>query len=333
MLAAVVEIGGDGLHERGEDGIAGGAGDGAVEADVVDEVLLRIAERGVHLGDLFGELGDVLVGGAFGGQGGDVGLDDEARLEHLPGQEAVQRAEDGERAGVERGRAGGDEGSGAVAALEHAHGGEEADAGAEGGAADLQLAGEFAFGRKPVAGVHLAGGDQAADVLDDLQGELAVAVALVRLAPLASKPRPLSVCGLSVTRLAGRVAMVICWSMRWSTWLLCSVASRGTPSCGTSSWKMASADEVSAGGQGEDEQRVEREVVLDDPGEDGAADRSGGAADADDGGDGGRGEHVGGGGEEVGGPALVRGGGQRDEQRWRARRCAGKSCRPYAARA
>ena len=70
-------------------------------------------------------------GGALGGERGDVGLEDKARLEHLPGQEAVQRAEDGEGAGVERGRAGGDEGSGAVAALEHAHGGEEADAGAQ----------------------------------------------------------------------------------------------------------------------------------------------------------------------------------------------------------
>ena len=173
--AVVVEVGGDGLHQRGEDGVAGGAGDGAVEAHVVDEVLVRVAERGVHLGDLFGEFGDVLVGGALGGERGDGGFDDEAGLEHLPGQEAVQRAEDGERTGVERGRAGGDEGAGAVAALEHAHGGEEADAGAQGGAADLEFAGEFALGREAVAGVELAAGDEGAHVVDDLQGELAVA--------------------------------------------------------------------------------------------------------------------------------------------------------------
>ena len=74
LAAVVVEVGGDGLHEGAEDGVAGGSGDGAVEADVVDEVLLGVVEGGVHLGDLFGELGDVLVGGALGGEGGDVGL-------------------------------------------------------------------------------------------------------------------------------------------------------------------------------------------------------------------------------------------------------------------
>ena len=87
----------------------------------------------------------------------------------------MESSEDGEGAGVERGRAAGDEGSGAVTALEDAHGGEEADAGAEAGAADLELAGEFALGREAVAGVDLAAGDEGADVLDDLHGELAVA--------------------------------------------------------------------------------------------------------------------------------------------------------------
>ena len=134
-----------------------------------------IAERGVHLGDLFGEFGDVLVGGALGGERGDGGFDDQARLEHLPGKESVQRAEHGERAGVERGRSAGDEGAGAVTALEHAHGGEEADAGAQRGAADLQLAGQLALGWKAVAGAQRSAGDEAAHVVDDLQGELAVA--------------------------------------------------------------------------------------------------------------------------------------------------------------
>ena len=174
LAAVLVEIGGDGLHEGAEDGVAGGAGDGAMEADVVDEVLLRIGKGGVHLGDLFGELGDVLVGGALGGQRGDVGLKDKAGLEHLPGKESMERSEDGKRAGIERGWAGGDEGAGAVAAFEDAHGGEEADAGAEAGAADLELAGELALGWKAVAGVDLAAADEGANVLDDLHGELAV---------------------------------------------------------------------------------------------------------------------------------------------------------------
>ena len=142
---------------------------------------MGIGERGIHLGDLFGELGDVLVGGALGGEGCDRGLDDQARFEHLPGQEAVQRAEYGERTGVERGRSAGDEGAGAVAALEHAHGGEEADAGAQRGAADLELAGEFALGWETIAGMEGPAGDEGAHVVDDLHGELTVAVAgLVR---------------------------------------------------------------------------------------------------------------------------------------------------------
>ncbi len=174
LAAVAVEVGSDGLHQGAEDGVAGGSGDGAVETDVVDEVLLGVVEGGVHLGDLFGELGDVLVGGALGGEGGDVGLEDEAGFEHLPGEEAVERSEDGEGAGVEGRRAAGDEGSGAVAALEDAHGGEEADAGTEAGAADLEFACQFALGWEAVARLYLAFSDERANVFDDLHGELAV---------------------------------------------------------------------------------------------------------------------------------------------------------------
>jgi hypothetical protein len=60
-------------------------------------------------------------------------------------------------------------------ALEHAHGGEEADAGAQGRAADLELAGEFALGRKAIAGVQRPAGDECAYVVYDLESELTVA--------------------------------------------------------------------------------------------------------------------------------------------------------------
>ena len=179
LAAVLVEIGGDGLHEGAEDGVAGSSSDGAVKAYVVDEVLLGVFESGVHLGDLFGEFGDVLVGGTLGGEGGDAGLEDEAGLEHLPGKEAVEGSEDREGAGVEGGWARGDEGSGAVTALEDAHGGEEADAGAEAGTADLELAGEITLGRETVARLDLTFGDEGTDVFDDLHGELAVASDLV----------------------------------------------------------------------------------------------------------------------------------------------------------
>jgi hypothetical protein len=61
-----------------------------------------------------------------------------------------------------------------VAAFEHTHGREKADAGAKAGTADAELAGEFALGWETAAGFHLATGDEGANVLDDLHGELAV---------------------------------------------------------------------------------------------------------------------------------------------------------------
>jgi len=61
-----------------------------------------------------------------------------------------------------------------VAALEDSHGGEEADAGAQAGAADLEFAGELTLGWKAVAWFDLTGGNEGADVLYDLHGELAV---------------------------------------------------------------------------------------------------------------------------------------------------------------
>jgi hypothetical protein len=92
----------------------------------------------------------------------------------LPGEETVKGSEDRERTGIEGGRPAGDEGSGAVTALEHAHGGEEADSGAEAGTADLELAGQLTLGGETVARFDLSGGDEGANVFDDLHGELAV---------------------------------------------------------------------------------------------------------------------------------------------------------------
>jgi hypothetical protein len=150
-----------------------------VKAYVVNEVLMRIGERGVHLRNLLSQLSNMLVSSSLRGQGSYVGLKNEPRLEHLPGEEAVQGSEHGKRARIKCRRARGDEGAGSVAAFEDAHRGEEADAGAEAGAADLELAGEFAFGGETVAGVDLAAADKRANVLDDLHGELAMACGLV----------------------------------------------------------------------------------------------------------------------------------------------------------
>ena len=172
--AKLVEIGGDGLHQGTEDGIASGAGDGAMETDVVDEIFLGVGEGGVHLGDLFGQLGDVLVGGALGGEGCYGGFEDETGFKHLPGKDAVESSQDREGAGVESGRTAGDEGSCAVAAFEYAHGGKKTDSRTEAGTADLELASQLALGRKAVPGFNLSGGDKGTNVLDDLHRELAV---------------------------------------------------------------------------------------------------------------------------------------------------------------
>jgi short subunit dehydrogenase-like uncharacterized protein len=66
-----------------------------------------------------------------------------------------------------------------VAAFEDAHGREEANACAKAGAADLELTGEFALRRQPIAGVDLTAADEGANMLNDLHGELAVARDLV----------------------------------------------------------------------------------------------------------------------------------------------------------
>ena len=83
-------------------GFLRGAGDRPVKADIVHEIFLRVVERGIHLGDLLGQLGAVLLGGTFGGECGDVGFEDQARLEHLGWLEAVERTQNVERRSVER---------------------------------------------------------------------------------------------------------------------------------------------------------------------------------------------------------------------------------------
>jgi hypothetical protein len=86
----------------------------------------------------------------------------------------VENPQDGERAGVEGWRTAGDKGSGTVAALQYSHGGEEADARTKAGSADLEFACQLAFGRETVSRFDLSRGDEGANVLDDLHGELAV---------------------------------------------------------------------------------------------------------------------------------------------------------------
>src|ERR1700738_2682385 len=102
---------------------------------------MRISERRIHLRNLLGKLGNVLVSGAFSSQRSHVGLKNEARLKHLPGKKTMQCSEHRKRAGIKRGRPRRDKGSSAVAAFENTHCEEKTNAGPQAGAADLELAG------------------------------------------------------------------------------------------------------------------------------------------------------------------------------------------------
>ena len=75
-----------------------------------------------------------------------------------------------------------------MTAFEHAHGGEEADAGTERGSADVEAAGEFTLRREAISGFKDAGGDEGANVVDDLHGELTVSADGVGLFVLQGRP-------------------------------------------------------------------------------------------------------------------------------------------------
>ena len=176
--ALVVHRRGDGLHEGGENGIAGGLGDDAVKEHVVDQVIGRVIHGGEHLGDLFGQRGVVLLLAAVGGQRGQTAFQNQSRLEHLPGLKAVQRAHKTDRGLAECGRAVGNEGSHAVAHLHHSHGHELTDAGAQAGAADFERARKLALRGNFVSGLQVAALDERADVVDHLHGPVGIGLVL-----------------------------------------------------------------------------------------------------------------------------------------------------------
>ena len=60
-----------------------------------------------RLGHFFGERRDLFGGGALGGEPGRADLEDAPRLVHLVAGEPVQRGEEAQRVGVERGRSSG----------------------------------------------------------------------------------------------------------------------------------------------------------------------------------------------------------------------------------
>ena len=143
-----------------------------MEADVVNEKCLRLAEVGEHAGDLLGHRREAVGQAELRRQSGGADFENLARLEDLIAREAVQRGEETERTGAEARRAAGDERAGALPRLGDAHRGERVQAGADGRAAQAQLVRQLALGGEAVAGPQRAPLDQKRDVVHDLVGGL-----------------------------------------------------------------------------------------------------------------------------------------------------------------
>src|ERR1700722_15605373 len=72
LAPAVIERGGYGFHQGGEDGIAGGTGDGAMKAHVVNKIFFGIVNGGIHFRDFFGEKREVFLLATFGRERGHL---------------------------------------------------------------------------------------------------------------------------------------------------------------------------------------------------------------------------------------------------------------------
>ena len=158
----------EGADDRRHDRVAGAGGHRAVEAQVVAEEGLGLLERREHPGDLVGHRGELLPGGALGGERGRADLEHPPRLVHLVEREAVEGGQELERRLAEPRRSLDDERTGAAAGGDDAHRLERPQARAERGAADAHLLGELPLGGEPVAGAEAPGLDLPPDVLDDL---------------------------------------------------------------------------------------------------------------------------------------------------------------------
>ena len=141
-----------------------------MKVDVVHEEDARLLHRREEARHFLGERGDLLGGGALGGEPGRADFEDAARLVHLFAGETVERGEKAQRIGVERGRALGNVGARAVPRSHDAHGRERPQAGANRWPADANLGGEIAFGWEAIAGLERAALDELADVGHDLPG-------------------------------------------------------------------------------------------------------------------------------------------------------------------
>jgi hypothetical protein len=172
FAAVFVKIGGYGLHKCAKDWVSRRPGNRPMKPNVMNEVLVRIGERGIHLRNLFRKFSDMFICSAFRRKSSHIGLKHQARLKHLPRKESMESAKDRKGAGIERRRTRGHERPCAMAAFEDAHRRKKTDAGAEARAADFELAGKLALGRETVSRFDLAAADESADMLDDLHGEV-----------------------------------------------------------------------------------------------------------------------------------------------------------------
>ena len=57
---------------------------------IMNEILMRIRKRRIHLGHLFSKLGNMLVRSPLRSQRSNIGLKHQARLKHLPRKKTMQ---------------------------------------------------------------------------------------------------------------------------------------------------------------------------------------------------------------------------------------------------
>ena len=89
LATLLVEERRDHLDERREYRISGRSGDRPMKADVVAKERVRLFERRVHAGDLLGDAGEMLAGGALGGEAGDADFEHAPRFEHFVARKSV----------------------------------------------------------------------------------------------------------------------------------------------------------------------------------------------------------------------------------------------------
>ncbi len=145
-----------------------------MKTNVVDEVLLRIIQRSVHLSDLFSHYGQVIGLSMLSRESSKPHLEQLARFKHFIGCEAVKLGEHSQWLTIQRRRTFSDISAGAVARCQDANSGEKSQPMPQAGSADSQALRQFTFWWQPITGFEGALADHIPNLNDDLFGHQAI---------------------------------------------------------------------------------------------------------------------------------------------------------------